>query len=112
MTSYVEHANVTVSNLDKAIEFLTTAIPEFGIRKRFHLGGRQGRLQRRRAHRSPHAHERVLPRRGRQRIRVHAILDAGHRCPQQVRRLIGFPIVGRISHRIGRSTRKDALHEP
>ncbi len=41
MTSYVEHANVTVSNLDKAIEFLTTAIPEFAIRKRFHLDGRE-----------------------------------------------------------------------
>ncbi len=41
MTSYVEHANVTVSNLDKAIEFLTTAIPDFGVRKRFHLDGRE-----------------------------------------------------------------------
>jgi len=41
MTSYVEHANVTVSNLDKAIEFLTTGVPEFGIRKRFVLDGRE-----------------------------------------------------------------------
>ena len=41
MTSYVEHANVTVSNLDKAIEFLTTALPDFTVRKRFHLDGRE-----------------------------------------------------------------------
>jgi catechol 2,3-dioxygenase-like lactoylglutathione lyase family enzyme len=41
MTSYVEHANVTVSNLDKAIEFLTIGVPEFDIRKRFVLEGRE-----------------------------------------------------------------------
>lgn len=41
MTSYVEHANVTVSNLDRAIEFLTTALPDFVVRKRFHLDGRE-----------------------------------------------------------------------
>jgi len=41
MTSYVEHANVTVSNLDRAIEFLTTALPDFAVRKRFHLDGRE-----------------------------------------------------------------------
>ncbi len=40
MNTYVEHANLTVSNLDKAIEFLTTAMPEFAVRKRFHLDGR------------------------------------------------------------------------
>lgn len=35
MESYVEHANLTVTDLDKAIEFLTVAMPDFSIRKRW-----------------------------------------------------------------------------
>ena len=35
MKSYVEHANLTVSNLDAAIDFLTTALPDFEVRKRW-----------------------------------------------------------------------------
>jgi catechol 2,3-dioxygenase-like lactoylglutathione lyase family enzyme len=34
MTPYLEHANMTVRNLDEAIRFLTTAIPEFTVRHR------------------------------------------------------------------------------
>ncbi|WP_154124718.1 VOC family protein [Grimontia hollisae] len=32
MNSYVEHANITVTNLDNAIQFLQTAMPEFVVR--------------------------------------------------------------------------------
>lgn len=32
MNRYLEHANMTVNNLDKAIDFLTTAFPEFRVR--------------------------------------------------------------------------------
>jgi catechol 2,3-dioxygenase-like lactoylglutathione lyase family enzyme len=34
MPPYVEHANLTVRDLDDAIRFLTTAIPEFQVRHR------------------------------------------------------------------------------
>ena len=34
MQAYVEHANVTVSNIDDAIQFIQTAIPEFKVRHR------------------------------------------------------------------------------
>lgn len=34
MTPYVEHANMTVRDLDEAIRFLTTALPEFSVRHR------------------------------------------------------------------------------
>ncbi|PMN89319.1 VOC family protein [Enterovibrio norvegicus] len=32
MTSYVEHANITVSNLNSSIAFLQAAMPDFSIR--------------------------------------------------------------------------------
>ncbi|NQT87087.1 VOC family protein [bacterium] len=32
MDSYVEHANVSVTDLDKAVRFFTTAMPEFRVR--------------------------------------------------------------------------------
>lgn len=32
MSTYVEHANVTVKNVDRTIEFLQTALPDFKIR--------------------------------------------------------------------------------
>lgn len=32
MTAYLEHANITVPDMDAAIAFLTTACPEFAIR--------------------------------------------------------------------------------
>ena len=32
MSSYVEHANITVTKLDNAIQFLQTAMPEFSVR--------------------------------------------------------------------------------
>lgn len=34
MQAYVEHANITVSNIDDAIQFIQTAIPEFKVRHR------------------------------------------------------------------------------
>lgn len=33
MSAYVEHANITIKQLENAIHFLQTAIPEFKIRK-------------------------------------------------------------------------------
>lgn len=35
MQSYVEHANISVSNLDRAVNFFSTALPDFTIRKRW-----------------------------------------------------------------------------
>lgn len=32
MTAQLEHANLTVSSFDKAVRFLTTALPEFRVR--------------------------------------------------------------------------------
>ena len=32
MSRYLEHANMTVNNLEKAIDFLTTAFPDFRVR--------------------------------------------------------------------------------
>ena len=32
MSCYLEHANVTVKNLDEIVSFITTAVPEFKIR--------------------------------------------------------------------------------
>ncbi|WP_428772960.1 VOC family protein [Vibrio sp.] len=32
MTTYVEHANITVSNLEQTLQFIQTALPEFKIR--------------------------------------------------------------------------------
>lgn len=32
MQAYVEHANITVADLDQAIVFLQTAVPEFAVR--------------------------------------------------------------------------------
>jgi len=40
MPIYLEHANLTVRDLDEAIRFLTTAIPEFAVR---HQGVSHGR---------------------------------------------------------------------
>ena len=34
MAFYLEHANITVKNLDKAIQFFTTAFPDFRVRGR------------------------------------------------------------------------------
>ncbi|MEZ9057098.1 VOC family protein [Vibrio pelagius] len=34
MQAYVEHANITVSNIDDAVQFIQTAIPEFKERHR------------------------------------------------------------------------------
>ena len=34
MSAYVEHANITVRDLDGVAEFLTTALPEFHVRGR------------------------------------------------------------------------------
>ncbi|GAA5647176.1 VOC family protein [Vibrio proteolyticus] len=34
MKAYVEHANLTVENIDNTIRFLETAIPEFAVRHR------------------------------------------------------------------------------
>lgn len=31
-TSYLEHANISVNNLDETIEFIQTALPEFKVR--------------------------------------------------------------------------------
>ena len=41
MSVYLEHANMTVSDLDEAIRFLTTAIPEFLVRHRGVSNGRE-----------------------------------------------------------------------
>ena len=38
MGSYVEHANLTVSDLDAMIAFVQTAVPDFKIRKRWVSG--------------------------------------------------------------------------
>jgi catechol 2,3-dioxygenase-like lactoylglutathione lyase family enzyme len=35
MKSYIEHANITVSDLDRAIEFFAIALPDFEVRKRW-----------------------------------------------------------------------------
>lgn len=35
MQSYVEHANISVSNLDSAVNFFSAALPDFKIRKRW-----------------------------------------------------------------------------
>lgn len=32
MQAYVEHANITVADIDQAITFLQTALPDFKIR--------------------------------------------------------------------------------
>ena len=34
MQAYVEHANITVINIDDAVQFIQTAIPEFKVRHR------------------------------------------------------------------------------
>ncbi|MCA9077231.1 MAG: VOC family protein [Planctomycetaceae bacterium] len=41
MSAYVEHVNLTVSNLDEAIRFLTTAVPEFAVRHRAVTDGQE-----------------------------------------------------------------------
>ncbi len=41
MSVYLEHANLTVRDLDEAIRFLTTAIPEFSVRHRGFSNGRE-----------------------------------------------------------------------
>ena len=41
MTSYVEHANITVSDLDESIAFFAAALPDFRIRRRFRLDGNE-----------------------------------------------------------------------
>lgn len=41
MTPYLEHANLTVRDVDEAIRFLTTAIPEFSVRHRGVSNGRE-----------------------------------------------------------------------
>ena len=38
MESYVEHANISVSDLDEAIRFFTTAMPDFRVRNDSGLG--------------------------------------------------------------------------
>ncbi len=40
MSSYVEHANITVRNLDDAIQFIQTALPDFKVRDRSIIDGR------------------------------------------------------------------------
>jgi len=35
MKSYIEHANLTVSDLDQAIRFFAVALPDFTVRKRW-----------------------------------------------------------------------------
>ena len=35
MKSYIEHANITVSDLDRAIRFFAVALPDFEVRKRW-----------------------------------------------------------------------------
>ncbi len=40
MKAQLEHANVSVGNIDEAIRFLNTALPEYRIR---HRGGRKGK---------------------------------------------------------------------
>jgi catechol 2,3-dioxygenase-like lactoylglutathione lyase family enzyme len=34
MANYVEHVNITVNDLDQAVEFLATALPDFKVRHR------------------------------------------------------------------------------
>lgn len=34
MDAYIEHANISVSDLNEAVRFLTTAVPEFHVRGR------------------------------------------------------------------------------
>jgi catechol 2,3-dioxygenase-like lactoylglutathione lyase family enzyme len=41
MAVYLEHANLTVRDLDEAIRFLRTAIPEFSVRHRDIANGRE-----------------------------------------------------------------------
>lgn len=41
MSVYLEHANMTVRNLDEAIRFLTTAIPAYSVRYRGVSNGRE-----------------------------------------------------------------------
>ncbi len=41
MIPYVEHANLTVGNLEEAIRFMTTAIPEFRVRHRGVTDGKE-----------------------------------------------------------------------
>ena len=40
MSSYLEHANITVRNLDEAIQFIQTALPDFKVRDRSIIDGR------------------------------------------------------------------------
>ncbi len=41
MLPRVEHVNLTVSSLDEAIRFLTTAVPEFSVRHRAVIDGKE-----------------------------------------------------------------------
>ena len=41
MKSYVEHANITVTNLDRAIEFFALALPDFAVRKRWTIDDKE-----------------------------------------------------------------------
>ena len=41
MKSYVEHANITVADLDQAIRFFSVALPDFTIRKRGTIDDRE-----------------------------------------------------------------------
>jgi catechol 2,3-dioxygenase-like lactoylglutathione lyase family enzyme len=40
MAARIEHANINVGNIDEAIRFVTTAIPEFRVRGRGEVDGR------------------------------------------------------------------------
>ncbi len=40
-TSYLEHANISVNNLDETVEFIQTALPEFKVRGGGESNGRK-----------------------------------------------------------------------
>lgn len=41
MKSYVEHANLTVTDLDQAIRFFAAAMPDFSVRKRWTIDDKE-----------------------------------------------------------------------
>ena len=41
MQSYVEHANITVTDLDQAIRFFALALPDFTVRRRWTIGDKE-----------------------------------------------------------------------
>ncbi len=65
--SYVEHANVTVRDLDRAVDFIQTALPDFAVRGRgmgltgpwLHIGTERSYVAFQQEHPEAHGHRRA-----------------------------------------------------